>query len=142
MFSDERAGQLLNEILDVVCPAFRDAMTGFQSTGRWPDGKDSPVFEVRVFPALVELLGGKHDGETVYHGFRVDLEALHEAVSEIYDEIEEWEFDNAVNIMDDLPRPCISIAGKLKGTAEDILIIRICPEPPEDAQPMEKHVTG
>jgi hypothetical protein len=38
MFSDERANELLNGILDVVCPTFRDAMTGFQSTGCWPDG--------------------------------------------------------------------------------------------------------
>jgi len=139
MFSEERASRLLNEILDVVCPSFLDSITGFQSIGIWPDGKDSPIFEVRVFPALVELLGGKHDGETVYHGFRVDLAALHEAVSEIYDEIDEWEFDNAVFIMDDIPRPCIMISGKLKGGKDDTLIIRICPEPPEDAEVMEKH---
>ncbi|MCG3181426.1 MAG: hypothetical protein BIFFINMI_03819 [Phycisphaerae bacterium] len=139
MFSDERANALLNEILDIVCPTFEDTTSSFQSSGRWPQGKDRPAFEVRVFPSPVELLGGKHDGATAYQGFRINLKALYLAVSKICEEITLWEFDNGSNPMDDLPRPCITIAGIFKGTDGDILMIRICPFPPEEAEVKEKH---
>ena len=85
------------------------------------------------------MVGGKNDGETVYQGFRVDLKALQEALFSLYEEVEDWELDNAIGQMDDLPRPAISISGKLKGSKDDILTVHICPCPPEDAEVTEKH---
>lgn len=85
-------------------------------------------------------MGGKHDGETVYEGFRVDLGALQEALFPLYDEIEEWALDNAIGQGDDLPRPSITISGKLKGGSDEILTIHICSSPPGDAEPAERHL--
>jgi len=101
---------------------------------------EEPWFEIQVFPLVVELLGGKDDGEVVYEGFRVDLKALQEAVFPLFDEIEAWELDNAIGQADDLPRPSITISGRLKG-GDDTLTIHICTFPPADAEPVEKHST-
>jgi hypothetical protein len=139
MFSDERAGELMDQVMALVCSTFFDTGSGFQCRGCWPDGKNCPWFEVRVYPSVVELVGGKHDGETVYQGFRVDLRALQQALFSLYEEVQEWELDNAIGQADDLPRPSITISGKLKGGGDDTLTIHICPFPPEDAEPAEKH---
>ena len=139
MFNDERASELMDQIMALVCPIFFDAGGSFQCNGSWPEGKEQPWFEIRVYPSVVELLGGKEDGETVYQGFRVDLKALQEALFPLYDEVQEWELDNAIGQADDLPRPAIMISGKLKGTKDDILTVHICTYPPEDAEPAEKH---
>ena len=139
MFSDERAGELMDEVMDLVCPTFFDAGGSFQCSGSWPDGKDSSWFEVRVYPSVVELLGGKHDGETVYQGFRVDLKALQEAMFPLCGEVQEWELDNAIGQADDLPRPSITISGRLKDEGDDTLTVHICSSPPEDAESAEKH---
>ena len=85
------------------------------------------------------MLGGKDDGEMVYQGFRVDLKELQESLFPLYDEVQEWELDNAIGQADDLPRPSITISGRLKGGGDDTLTIHICPFPPEDAEPAEKH---
>ncbi len=139
MFSEKRADKLMDQVMSLVCPTFFDACGGLQCSGCWPEGKDVPVFEIRVFPSVVELVGGKDDGETVYQGFRVDLKELQEALFSLYDEVEGWELDNAIGQMDDLPRPAISISGRLKGSKDDILTVHICPYPPEDAEATEKH---
>lgn len=139
MFSDERASEMLDQIMELVCPTCFDAGGSFQCSGSWPGGKDQPWFEIRVYPSVVELLGGKDDGETVYQGFRVDLKALQEALFPLYDEVQEWELDNAIGQADDLPRPSITISGKLKGGGDDILTIHVCSHPPADAEPAEKH---
>ena len=117
MFTDERAGKLMDEVMDLVCATFFDACGSFQCSGYWPEGKDSPCFEVRVYPSVVELLGGKHDGETVYQGFRVDLKALQEALFPLYDEVEAWDLDNAIGYMDDpaCRAPAIAAARALRG---------------------------
>jgi hypothetical protein len=96
VFNDERAGELMDQVMALVCPTFFDTGGSFQCSGCWPDGKDSPWFEVRVYPSVVELVGGKHDGETVYQGFRVDLRAIQEALFPLYEEVQEWELDNAI----------------------------------------------
>jgi hypothetical protein len=93
VFNDERAGELMDQVMALVCPTFFDTGGSFQCSGCWPDGKDSPWFEVRVYPSVVELVGGKHDGETVYQGFRVDLRAIQEALFPLYEEVQEWELD-------------------------------------------------
>ena len=139
MINSKRAGELMDQIMALVCPTFFDAGGSFQCSGSWPDGKDQPWFEIRVYPAVVELLGGKDDGEMVYQGFRVDLKELQEALFPLYDEVQEWELDNAIEQADDLPRPSITISGKLKGARDDVLTIHICPFPPPDAEPTEKH---
>ena len=138
MFTDKRADELMDKVLEIVCPAFYDTFSGFQCSGCWPDGKDEPVFEIRVFPSVVELVGGKDDGETVYQGFRVDLKVLQEALFPLYEEVEDWELDNAIGQGDDLPRPAITISGKLKGSKDDILTVHICSCPPADAEPAVK----
>jgi hypothetical protein len=125
-------------IMALVCPAFFDAGGSFQCSGSWPDGKAQPWFEIRVYPSVVELVGGKDDGETVYQGFRVDLKALQEALVPLYDEVEEWELDNTIGQAVDLPRPSITISAKLKG-GDDTLTIHVCSYPPADAEPTEKH---
>ena len=76
MFNDERARELMDQVMALVCPTFFDTGSSFQCSGSWPSGKDSAWFDIRVYPSVVELVGGKHDGETVYQGFRVDLRAL------------------------------------------------------------------
>ena len=139
MFTHERAGELMDQVMDLVCPAFFDTGGTFQCSGSWPSSKDSSWFEVRVYPSVVELVGGKHDGETVYQGFRVDLKALQDALFPLYDEVEQCELDNAIGQADDLPRPSITISGKLKDGSDDTLTIHICTSPPEDAEPAEKH---
>jgi len=139
MFSAERASELMDQIMALVCPTFFDAGGSFQCSGCWPGGNDQPWFEIRVYPSVVELLGGKDDGETVYQGFRVDLKELQDALFPLYDEVQEWELDNAIGQADDLPRPAIMISGKLKGDGDDILTIHICSCPPADADPVEKH---
>ena len=139
MFNDEQTGELMDQVMALVCPTFFDTGSSFQCSGSWPSGKDSSWFEIRVYPSVVELLGGKHDGETVYQGFRVDLKALHDALVPLYDEVQEWELDNAIGQADDLPRPSITISGKLRGRGDDTLTIHICSFPPEDAEPAEKH---
>jgi len=138
MFNDERASELMDRIMALVCPTFFDAGGSFQCSGSWPEGKDQPWFEIRVYPSVVELLGGKEDGETVYQGFRVDLKALQEALFPLYDEVQEWELDNAIGQADELSRPSITISGRLKG-GDDTLTVHICTFPPEDAEPAEKH---
>jgi hypothetical protein len=139
MFNDERARELMDQIMALACPTFFDGGDSFQCSGCWPDGKDQPWFEIRVFPSVVELLGGKDDGETVYEGFRVDLKELQKALFPLYDEIQEWELDNAIGQMDDLPRPSITISGTLKGGGDDTLTVHICSYPPAEAEPVEKH---
>ena len=141
MFSEERASELMDQVMDLVCPSFFDAGGSFQCSGVWPGGMEEPWFEIQVFPSVVELLGGKDDGEVVYEGFRVDLKALQEALFPLFDEIEEWELDNAIGQLDDLPRPAITISGRLKG-GDDTLTIHICTCPPADAEPVAKHPTG
>ena len=136
MFGDERAGELMDMTMELVCPTFFDACGSFQCSGSWPEGKNQPYFEIRVYPSVVELLGGKHDGETVYQGFRVDLRALQEALFPLYDEVQEWQLDNAIGQADDLPRPSITISGTLKG-GDDTLTIHVCTCPPADADPAE-----
>jgi len=138
MLNDERAGELMDQVMALVCPTLFDTGGSFQCSGSWPSGKDSPWFEVRVYPSVVELVGGRHDGETVYQGFRVDLRAFQDALFPLYDEIQEWEWDNAIGQADDLPRPAITISGKLKGGGDDTLTVHICPYPPEDAEIAEK----
>lgn len=139
MFSDKRADELMDLVMDLVCPTLFDASGTFQCSGVWPGGKGQSWFEILVYPSVVELVGGKHDGETVYQGFRVDLKALQDALFPLYEEVYEWDFDNAIGHADDLPRPSITISGKLKGAGDDTLTIHICPFPPEDAEPAEKH---
>ena len=138
MFSDERASELMQQVMALFCPTVFDSAGTFQCSGSWPDGKDQSWFEMRVFPSVVELLGGKDDGETVYEGFRVDLKALQAQLFSLFDEIPDWELDNAIGQVDDLPRPSITISGTLKG-GEGTLTVHICPIPPEDAEPVEKH---
>ena len=139
MFTDERAGGGMAKVMDLVCSTFFDAGGSFQCSGSWPSGKDVAWFEIRVYPSVVELLGGKHDGEMVYQGFRVDLKALQEALFPLYDEVQEWELDNAIGQADDLPRPSLMISGRLKDEGDDTLTIHVCSSPPEDAEPAEKH---
>lgn len=138
MFNDERASELMSQVMDLACPTFFDTVSTFQCSGSWPSGKDAPWFEIFVFPSVVELLGGKDDGETVYQGFRVDLKGLQEALFPLFDEVQEWELDNAIGQVDDLPRPAITISGKLKGS-DETLTIHVCTCPPKDAEPVEKH---
>jgi hypothetical protein len=142
MFSDKRAGELMDQVMELVCPTFFDACGTFQCSGCWPSGKDAAWFEIRVYPSVVELVGGKEDGETVYQGFRVDLNALREAVFPLYAEVQEWELDNAIGQGDDLPRPAITISGRLKGKGDNTLTIHICSCPPAEAEPAEKHRIG
>ena len=138
VLSDGQADELMDRIMELVCPTIFDAGGSFECSGFWPDGKNQPWFEIWVYPSVVELLGGRHDGEVVYQGFRVDLSALQEILFPLYDEVEDWELDNAIGQGDDLPRPSIMISGRLKGN-DDTLTIHICTQPPPDAEPAEKH---
>jgi hypothetical protein len=89
-----------------------------------PDDADDG-WEVWVYPAVQEILGGKNDGETGWCGFNFDLASL----------LEEFpaEHVSAITRMEDDP-PQIVVEGKFR---EKALVLHVCLEPPEDVEPTE-----
>jgi hypothetical protein len=94
---------------------------GFRYQG--PEDEDD-CWEVWVFPAMQEIVGGKNDGETGWSGFNFDLSGLLEEVE-----------DEALSVssaMDDPPE--IVLEGKFRGQS---VLLHICLEPPQDVEATE-----
>jgi hypothetical protein len=88
-----------------------------------PEDTDD-CWEVWVYPALQEIVGGKNDGETGWSGFHFDLSGLLKEV--------EAEALNVSSAMDDPPE--LVLEGKFRGKE---ILLHFCLEPPEDAEATE-----
>src|SRR5690242_8237464 len=89
-----------------------------------PD-KDDDFWEVWVYPALQEIVGGQEDGETVWSGFNFDVLGF----------LEDFE-PEAVGISTRQPsHPSeLTFEGKFRGQG---VFLHLCLEPPEDAEATE-----
>jgi hypothetical protein len=89
-----------------------------------PD-QDEDFWEVWVYPAVQEIVGGKEDGETVWSGFDFDLLAF----------LNDFEAE-AVDISTrQTSHPSeVTIEGKFRG---QYVFLHLCLEPPDDAEATE-----
>jgi hypothetical protein len=89
-----------------------------------PD-QDEDFWEVWVYPALQEIVGGKEDGETVWSGFNFDVLGF----------LKEFEAE-AVDISTRQPSHPSELAfeGKFRG---QYVFLHVCLEPPDDAEATE-----
>ena len=89
-----------------------------------PD-QDEDLWEVWVYPAVQEIVGGKEDGETVWSGFNFDVLTF----------LNNFEAE-AVDISTRQPsHPSeVTIEGKFRG---QYVFLHVCLEPPDDAEATE-----
>jgi hypothetical protein len=95
---------------------------GFQY--RKPEDGDD-CWEVWAYPAVQEMVGGEHDGETVWSGFNFDLLRLIENIEAVTISLS--------TRMESHP-PEISCEGKFRGKP---IWLHLCLEPPEEAEATE-----
>jgi hypothetical protein len=91
---------------------------------REPEEKDDG-WEVWVYPAVQEILGGKHDGETGWCGFNFDLSALSE-------ELEDAHISLNARVGQE-PSEAL-VEGKFRGQE---VFLHLCLEPPEGVEATE-----
>jgi hypothetical protein len=85
---------------------------------RKPEDKGA-CWEVCVYPALQEILGGKHDGETGWGGFHFDISRL----------LEEFHAEHiSLSTATKQDPPKLTFEGKFHGRA---VLLHVCLEPPE-----------
>jgi hypothetical protein len=91
---------------------------------RKPADKDD-IWEVWVYAAVQEILGGQHDGETSWSGFQFDISRL----------LEELHAEHiGVSTMTDHDPPELTFEGKFRGRA---ILLHVCLEPPEEVEATE-----
>ena len=95
---------------------------GFQY--REPEDADD-CWEVWAYPAVQEIVGGQHDGDTGWSGFNFDLSGLLEEV--------EPEALSVSARMEQAP-PEVVVEGKFQGQA---VLLHVCLEPPEGVEATE-----
>jgi hypothetical protein len=83
------------------------------------------VLEVWVYPAVQEILGGKHDGETSWSGFHFDISRLLQEVQPEH---------IGVRTATEHDPPEVTLQGQFCGRA---LLLRVCLEPPEEVEATE-----
>jgi hypothetical protein len=89
-----------------------------------PD-QDDDFWEVWVYPALQEIVGGKEDGETVWSGFNFDvLEFLKDFEPEAV----------GVSTRQHVHPSELTFEGKFRGQG---VFLHLCLEPPDDAEATE-----
>jgi len=95
---------------------------GFRYTK--PD-EDEDFWEIRAYPALQEIVGGKEDGETVWSGFNFDVLTF----------LNDFE-PEAVGVSTRQPaRPSeLTFEGQFRG---QYVFLHVCLEPPGDAEATE-----
>jgi hypothetical protein len=95
---------------------------GFRYTE--PD-EDEDFWEVWVYPAVQEIVGGKEDGETFWSGFDFDVLGF----------LKEFEAE-AIDISTrQTSHPSeVTIEGKFRG---QYVFLHVCLEPPDDAEATE-----
>ncbi len=95
---------------------------GFRYTE--PD-EDDDFWEIWVYPAVQEIVGGKEDGETVWSGFNFDVLAF----------LKEFEAEAVGISTRQPPHPSeITFEGKFRG---QYVFLHLCLEPPDDAEATE-----
>ncbi len=85
---------------------------------RKPQDKDD-CREVWVYPAVQELLGGQHDGETVWSGFHFDVTGFVEVFAAEH---------IGVSTRREHDPPELVLEGRFRGRA---VVLHVCLEPPE-----------
>ena len=94
----------------------------------WRYHEDEELVELVVYPTLVELVGGEHDGTIVVPGFSLDVQAL-QAVFERVTALH-WHAQDVGPDDDDGPH--ISLEGTYQGHA---VWLRVLAEAPDDEEP-------
>src|SRR6516225_756212 len=91
---------------------------------RKPEDKDD-FWEVWVYPAVQEILGGRDDGETCWCGFNLDVARL----------LNEFATEE-ITLSTSMGRepPALVVEGKFRGRE---VLLHICLEPPEDVKATE-----
>jgi hypothetical protein len=89
-----------------------------------PEQGDEP-WEIWAYPAVQEIVGGKEDGETVWSGFNFDvLEFLTDFESESV----------SISTRQAAHPSELTFEGRFR---EQVLLLHVCLEPPEDAEATE-----
>ena len=89
-----------------------------------PD-EDEDFWEIWVYPAVQEIVGGKEDGETVWCGFNFDvLGFLHDFEPEAV----------GISTRQHIHPSEMTLEGKFRGTG---VFLHLCLEPPDDAEATE-----
>jgi hypothetical protein len=91
---------------------------------RKPADKDD-IREVWVYPAVQEILGGQHDGETSWSGFHFDISRL---LEELHAE------QIGITTMTEHEPPQLTFEGEFRGRA---VLLHVCLEPPEEVEATE-----
>jgi hypothetical protein len=92
-------------------------LSGCSTTHSWE------AWLLEIAPVVVEIVGGKDDGATVFDGVDVDLLALPDCL----DEVESFSYDPAYG-----ERPHVSLIGSKK---EHEVVVEVFFEPFEDDEP-------
>lgn len=117
----------LEELFDSVCETcvndVKGRMSGFSC--RWARPKENQwgTWLLKIAPSVVEISGGKDDGETVFDFVDVDLLALPQCL----DEVESFSYDPDYG-----NEPRLTLVGK-KGKRE--VVVEVFVEPFEDDEP-------
>jgi hypothetical protein len=90
-----------------------------------PPEEKGDCWEVWVYPAVQEILGGKHDGETGWCGFQFDVDRLLEEFRVVH--------LSASSSMGQEP-PELVVEGKFRGKE---VVLRLYWEPPEGVEATE-----
>jgi hypothetical protein len=91
----------------------------------WKPEDKGNCWEVWVYPAVQEILGGKHDGETSWGGFHFDISRL---LEELHAE------QISLNTATEQDPPELTVQGKFRGRA---VLLHVCLEPPEEVEATE-----
>jgi hypothetical protein len=116
----------LRQLLDAVgdCWQWQALALQIGVQYREPDDED-PAWEVSVYPAMQEILGGEHDGETGWCSFNFNLTGL-------LAEFPAEDISVSTKMADDPPE--IVLEGKFRGQE---LVLHVYLEPPEGVEPTE-----
>jgi hypothetical protein len=117
----------LEELLGSVCETCVDAVKGRTSgfSCRWAKPEDNQwgTWLLQIAPSVVEISGGKDDGETVFDLVDVDLLALPKCL----DEVESFTYDTGYG-----NEPHMTLEGKKE---EREIVVEVYLTPFEDDEP-------
>jgi hypothetical protein len=124
--SGSMSKQWLKELQEKVAHCWEWHAPALQLGFRYakPD-QDDDFWEIWVYPALQEIVGGKEDGETVWAGFNFD-------VLEFLNDFEPEAIGLSSRQLDDPSE--LTFEGKFRGQG---VFLHLCLEPPDDAEATE-----
>jgi hypothetical protein len=116
----------LEELQEKVANCWEWHSAALQISFRYAKPDDADDFwEVWVYPALQEIVGGKEDGETLWSGFNFDvLEFLKDFEAEALD----------IGTRQSSRPSELTFEGKFRG---QYVFLHLCLEPPDDAEATE-----